>query len=170
MDLTRWIREIPDYPRPGVLFRDITPLLVHPPAFCYAVDRLAEAVGDRGADSIGAIDARGFLFGAPVARALSLPLVLFRKAGKLPPRTVGVDFDLEYGSARIEVNSETISPGYRVAILDDLLATGGTAAAAVRLVNRLGAEVRIAAFVIELEELGGRAELPAVEAFSLLKL
>lgn len=170
MDLNRWIREVPDYPQPGVLFRDITPLLAHPPAFKHAVDMLVSEVGDLEADVIGAIDARGFLFGAPLAYALGLPVVPFRKAAKLPPETVGVDFDLEYGTDRIEVNPQTIPPGARMVIVDDVLATGGTAAAAVSLANKVGAQVQAVAFVIELQALQGRAALPGVEMRSLLKL
>ena len=170
MDLNRWIREVPDYPQPGVLFRDITPLLAHPPAFKHAVDMLVSEVGDLEADVIGAIDARGFLFGAPLAYALGLPVVPFRKAAKLPPETVGVDFELEYGTDRIEVNPQTIPPGARMVIVDDVLATGGTAAAAVSLANKVGAQVQAVAFVIELQALQGRAALPGVEMRSLLKL
>ena len=170
MDLNRWIREVPDYPQPGVLFRDITPLLAHPPAFKHAVDMLVSEVGDLEADVIGAIDARGFLFGAPLAYALGLPVVPFRKAAKLPPETVGVDFDLEYGTDRIEVVPQTIPPGARMVIVDDVLATGGTAAAAVSLANKVGAQVQAVAFVIELQALQGRAALPGVEMRSLLKL
>ena len=170
MDLNRWIREVPDYPQPGVLFRDITPLLAHPPAFKYVVDALVEEVKGFEADVVGAIDARGFLFGAPVAHGLGLPLVPFRKAAKLPPETVGVDFDLEYGTDRIEVNPQTISPGARIVIVDDVLATGGTAAAAVKLAEKAGARVQAVVFVIELEALQGRAALPGVEVRSLLKL
>ena len=170
MDLNRWIREVPDYPQPGVLFRDITPLLAHPPAFKYVVDALVEEVRQFDADAIGAIDARGFLFGAPTAFALGLPVIPFRKAGKLPPETVGVDFELEYGADRIELNPQTITPGDRMVIMDDVLATGGTAAGAVSLANKVGARVQAIAFVIELEALQGRAALPDVEVRSLLKL
>ncbi len=170
MDLNRWIREVPDYPKPGVLFRDITPLLAHPPAFRYAVDTLIEEVREFEAEAIGVIDARGFLFGAPIAYALGVPLVPFRKADKLPPVTEGVDFQLEYGTDRIEVNPQTIPRGARVVIVDDLLATGGTAAAAVSLADRVGARVQAITFVIELEALQGRAALPGVEVRSLLKL
>ena len=170
MDLTRWIREVPDYPKPGVLFRDITPLLAHPPALEYVVDALLEEVKGFKADAVGAIDARGFLFGAPVAHGLGLPLIPFRKAAKLPPETVGVDFDLEYGTDRIEVNPQTISPGARIVIVDDVLATGGTAAAAVKLAEKAGARVQAVVFVIELEALQGRAAMPGVEVRSLLKL
>ena len=170
MDLTRWIREVPDYPKPGVLFRDITPLLAHPPALEYVVDALVEEVKGFKADVVGAIDARGFLFGAPVAHGLGLPLIPFRKAAKLPPETVGVDFDLEYGTDRIEVNPRTISQGARIVIVDDVLATGGTAAAAVKLAEKAGARVQAVVFVIELEALKGRAALPGVEVRSLLKL
>ena len=170
MDLTRWIREVPDYPKPGILFRDITPLLAHPPAYKYVLERLTEDLRQFEAEAIGAIDARGFLFGAPVAYALGLPLIPFRKAAKLPPETVGVDFDLEYGADRIELNPQTISPGARIVIVDDVLATGGTAAAAVNLADKVGARVQTLAFVIELEALQGRAALPGVEVRSLLKL
>ena len=170
MDLNRWIREVPDYPQPGVLFRDITPLLAHPPAFRYVVDALVEEVREFDADAIAAIDARGFLFGAPAAFALGLPVIPFRKAGKLPPETLGVDFELEYGTDRIELNPQTISPGARMVIVDDVLATGGTAAGAVSLAKSAGARVQAIAFVIELEALQGRAALPDVEVRSLLKL
>ena len=170
MDLTRWIREVPDYPKPGVLFRDITPLLAHPPALEYVVDALVEEVKGFKTDVVGAIDARGFLFGAPVAHGLGLPLIPFRKAAKLPPETVGVDFDLEYGTDRIEVNPQTISQGARIVIVDDVLATGGTAAAAVKLAEKAGARVQAVVFVIELEALQGRAAMPGVEVRSLLKL
>ena len=170
MDLTRWIREVPDYPKPGILFRDITPLLAHPPAYKYVLDRLTEDLRQFEAEAIGAVDARGFLFGGPVAYALELPLIPFRKAAKLPPETVGVDFDLEYGTDRIELNPQTISPGARIVIVDDVLATGGTAAAAVKLADKVGARVQTMAFVIELEALQGRAALSGVEVRSLLKL
>ncbi len=170
MDLVRWIREVPDYPQPGVLFRDITPLLAHPPAFSHAVERLTGEVRGLEADAIGAIDARGFLFGAPIAHALGLPLVPFRKGGKLPPKTAGVDFELEYGTDRIEVNPQTVPPGTRVVIVDDVLATGGTAAAAVKLAGSAGASVPGLVFLIELEALQGRAALAGVEVRSVLKL
>ena len=170
MDLNRWIREVPDYPQPGVLFRDITPLLAHPPAFRYAVDALIDELKKFDAEAIGVIDARGFLFGSPVAYRLGVPLVPFRKAAKLPPETEGVDFELEYGTDRIEVNPQTVPRGARVVIVDDLLATGGTAAAAVALAKQVGASVEALAFVIELEALKGRTALPDVEVRSLLKL
>ena len=170
MDLNRWIREVRDYPQPGVLFRDITPLLAHPPAFRYAVDALIDELKKFDAEAIGVIDARGFLFGSPVAYQLGVPLVPFRKAAKLPPETEGVDFELEYGTDRIEVNPQTVPRGARVVIVDDLLATGGTAAAAVALAKQVGASVEALAFVIELEALKGRAALPDVEVRSLLKL
>ena len=170
MDLNRWIREVPDYPKPGILFRDITPLLAHPPAFRYVVDKLVEARSECEAEAIGAIDARGFLFGAPIAYAMGLPIIPFRKMGKLPPVTKGVDFELEYGIDRIEVNPQTIWPGAHLVIVDDLLATGGTAAAAVKLANEVGARVQALAFVIELEDLQGRAAMPGIDIRSLLKL
>lgn len=169
MDLKQWIRDVPDYPKPGILFRDLTPLLAHPPAMRHAVDSLAAHIKVRRVDAICCIDARGFLFGAPVGVKLALPVVPIRKAGKLPPETVGVDYALEYGSARVEAKLDALKPGQRVAVVDDLLATGGTAAAAGRLVAQLGAKVETYAFVVELTALGGRKPLAPADVFSLVQ-
>ena len=169
MDLKQWVRDVPDYPKAGVLFRDLTPLLAHPPAMRYAVDRLAAHLDGRGVDAVCCIEARGFLFGAPVAVLLGLPAVPIRKAGKLPPETIGADYSLEYGTARIEVRSNALVPGQRVAVIDDLLATGGTAAAAGRVVSRLGAQVDTYAFVVELTALNGRKALGGADVFALVQ-
>ena len=169
MDLKKWIRDIPDYPKPGILFRDLTPLLGHPPAFRYAIDSLVDRYRAASLDAIAVIDARGFLFGSPVAYALGLPLIPLRKANKLPPETVGVEYALEYGNARIEMIATALSPGQNVLIVDDLLATGGTAAAAARLIEGRKARVAGAVFVVELSGLNGRRLLGGVEITSLVK-
>ena len=169
MNLKQWIRDIPDYPRPGILFRDLTPLLARPQAFRFAIDSFVERYRSTSLDAIAVIDARGFLFGSPVAYALDLPLIPLRKANKLPPETVGVEYALEYGNARIEMIATALSAGERVLIVDDLLATGGTAAAAVRLIRGRGAGVAGAAFVVELTGLKGRTLLEGVEVMSLVQ-
>ena len=169
MDLKQWIRDVAGYPKPGILFRDLTPLLAHPPAMRYAVDRLAAHIKGRKVDAICCIDARGFLFGAPVGVKLGLPVVPIRKAGKLPPEVISADYSLEYGTARIEARLDALKPGQRVAVVDDLLATGGTAAAAGRLVVQLGARVETYAFVVELAALGGRKPLTPADVFSLVQ-
>lgn len=169
LNLKDWIRDIPDFPKKGILFRDLTPLLAHPPAFRSAVEQLTDAYRDRSIDAVAAIDARGFLFGAPVALALDLPLIPLRKANKLPPETVGVDYALEYGKARIEMIAGAIVPGQRVLIVDDLLATGGTAGAAVRLIEGRGAVAAGAAFIVELSFLNGRAALRDLEVTALVR-
>ena len=168
MDLRQWIRDVPDYPKPGILFRDLTPLLAHPPALRHATDAIADALEQRGIQAVCAIDARGFLFAAPVAVKLELPLIPLRKAGKLPPQTVGADYELEYGSARLEARANALQAGQKVAIVDDLLATGGTAAAAAKVVEWFGATVDTCAFVVELTELGGRGRLNSVNTVALV--
>lgn len=169
VDLKQWIRDVQDYPRAGILFRDLTPLLLHPPAMRHAVDSLAAHIEERDIDVVCCVDARGFLFGSPVAVELGLPLVPVRKAGKLPPETVGVDYRLEYGTARVEARGNALTSGQRVAIVDDLLATGGTAAAAGQIVTLLGARVDTYAFVVELTALKGRAALLPTDVFALVQ-
>lgn len=154
--LAAHIREVPDFPRPGVLFKDITPLLADGPAFAACIDALAQPWRDARIDAVCGIEARGFIFGAAVAHALGVGLVPLRKAGKLPAATCGVDFKLEYGSARLEVHVDALKPGARVLLIDDVLATGGTLAAGVALLHNLGADVAGAAVVVELEFLHGR--------------
>jgi adenine phosphoribosyltransferase len=153
------IRIIPDFPLPGIQFRDITPLMAAPALFDDAVALMAARVAALQPDALVAVEARGFLFGAPLALALALPLVPVRKPGKLPGETHSVDYGLEYGRDRLELHVDALPTAARVVIIDDLLATGGTVAAAADLVRRCGAEVAGAAFLIELAELGGRARL-----------
>ena len=168
MDLKEHIREIPDFPTPGILFRDITPLLGHPEAFRFAVDRLAERFASEPFDAVVAIESRGFVFAAPLAYRLGVPLAPVRKQGKLPFDTHSVTYALEYGSDSLEVHVDAIGEGSRALIVDDLLATGGTAAATVRLVERSGAAVAGLAFVIELTELRGRDALSGYRVESLV--
>lgn len=160
------IRAVPDFPQPGILFRDITPLLHEPAAFAAANDRLAALARDWDATLIAGIEARGFLFGVPVAERLQLPFVPVRKPGKLPADRASVFYELEYGEDSLELHRDPSVANHRVVIVDDLLATGGTAAATVRLIEELGGTVAGLAFVIELDGLEGRAALEphAVEA------
>ena len=168
MDLRAYIRDVPDFPKPGVLFKDITPLLGSPAAFGFAIERLAEQYAAAGIDAVAAAEARGFVFAAPLALALNKPLVLLRKPGKLPGATHSFKYDLEYGSAELHVLTDSIAPGARVLLLDDVLATGGTMAAACQLVTRAGGTVAGCAFLIELAFLNGRALLAGHALFSLL--
>ena len=154
------IRTVPDWPRPGVMFRDITPLLRHPRAFREVVDLLAQRYRDR-VDLVAGIDARGFILGAPVAYALGLGFIPIRKQGKLPFTTVSEAYDLEYGEAAVELHADACQAGQRVLLIDDLVATGGTMMAGRRLIERLGGTVVEAAAVVDLPELGGSARLRA---------
>lgn len=168
--LAAHVRDVPDFPKVGVLFKDITPLLVDARAFRECVDALAAPWRGQGIDAICGIEARGFIFGAALARALDTGFVPLRKPGKLPAATLGADFELEYGQARLEVHADALAPAARVLIVDDVLATGGTLAAARQLVERLGTEIAGAAVVIELAFLQGRARWPAdVPLHSLLR-
>jgi adenine phosphoribosyltransferase len=169
LDLKQWIRDIPDYPKPGVMFRDMTPLMADPAPMRYTTDRFVEHLVEVGAEAVAAIDARGFIFAAPTAVQAGLPFIPLRKSGKLPPEVIGADYDLEYGTARLEVRQDALAPGKRVVIVDDLLATGGTAAAAVQLLRELGATVASCAFVVELTFLGGRAPLSGIDLFTLVQ-
>ena len=156
MDLKDYIANVPDFPKPGILFRDITPLLQSPPAFRHALDLIKRGIVDDHIDSFAAIDARGFLIAAPLALELGKPLLPVRKEGKLPREAVKVSYDLEYGSNAMELHRDALSNGERVLVVDDLLATGGTAEATVRLVEELGGVVAGLAFLVELTDLGGR--------------
>lgn len=167
-ELERLIQAVPDFPSPGILFRDITPLLLDPAALRSAVDRMAEEFGGRGIEAVAAIESRGFIFGAPLALALDCGLVPVRKLGKLPRATASREYSLEYGTAHLEVHVDAVRPGQRVLVVDDLLATGGTAGATVELVEELGGTVVAAAFLIELEGLGGRAALAGREIYSMI--
>ena len=153
------LRAVPDFPQPGVLFRDITPLLAASSLFPRVVAWLAERCQGHGADRVACIESRGFLFGAPLAERLGLPLALIRKPGKLPHDTVRQDYALEYGTDALEIHADACSSGDRVVLIDDVLATGGTAAAACDLIERLGAAVAGVLFVVELSELDGRIRL-----------
>ena len=169
MNLKPFIRIVPDYPSPGILFRDITPLLASPETFTFIVDNFCEILYKKNLDALCAIDARGFIFGAPVAYKLNLPFIPLRKEGKLPPEIVSIDYSLEYGKTKLEVRGDSIKKGQKIAVVDDLLATGGSALAASKLVSKLGGKVNTYLFVIELTELKGRERLPHdAEVISLL--
>jgi adenine phosphoribosyltransferase len=168
MDFSRFIRDIPDFPKPGILFKDITPLLADPTAFRASVERLAERYGTQQIDAIAAAEARGFLFAAPLALALRVPLVPLRKPGKLPYRTYSLKYDLEYGQAELHMHVDGITPGQRVLMIDDVLATGGTMAAGCKLVEQAGGVVVSCAFLVELAFLNGRQKLTGYDLFSLL--
>ena len=168
MDLTQHIRDVPDFPTPGILFRDITPLLQHPAAFRFAVDQMAERFADTSFDAIVGIESRGFLFASPLAYKLGIPLVPARKQGKLPYETNSVSYELEYGTDSIEVHVDAVRPGDRVLIVDDLIATGGTLAATVELIERIGGSVAGVGVVIELSDLNGRDLLSGHDVESLL--
>ena len=167
-DPRAWIRDIPDFPKPGITFKDITPMLGHPGAFRAVVDRLAEAFAGRSIDAVAAAEARGFIFGAPLALALEAGFVPIRKPGKLPYATLATEYQLEYGRDRLEVHTDAMGPGRRILLIDDVLATGGTMSACCELVRQTGAEVVACAFVVELTALQGRARLAPCEVFSLI--
>jgi adenine phosphoribosyltransferase len=168
--LAAHVRDVPDFPKPGVMFKDITPLLADAHAFRECADALAAPWRQAGIDAVCGIESRGFIFGAALARALDAGFVPLRKAGKLPAATLGVDFDLEYGAARLEVHTDALRSGARVLIVDDVLATGGTLRAACDLITRLGAGIAGAGVVIELDFLHGRKRWPAdVPLHSLLR-
>jgi adenine phosphoribosyltransferase len=162
------VRAVPDFPKPGILFRDITPLLADPKAFHIVIDALVEQFIGHEVDAIVAIDSRGFIFGAPLASRLNTSFIPARKPGKLPAETVSVAYALEYGQGSLEMHKDALSAGDRVVVIDDLLATGGTAAATGELVLSQGAEVLAYAFVIELDALDGRARLAPAPVISLL--
>ena len=169
MDLDRFIRDIPDFPKPGIQFKDITPLLASPVAFHETIHRMTERYLPEKIDAIAAAEARGFLFAAPLALLLNKPLVPLRKPGKLPYKTHKLQYELEYGSAELHVHIDGFTAGSRVLIVDDVLATGGTLAAACQLIENAGAIVHSCAVLIELVALGGREKLAPREIFTLLK-
>ena len=166
MNLKNIVRDIPDFPKPGIVFKDITPVLADGAALRWVVDQLANRYRGR-IDAVVGIESRGFVVGAPVAYALGCGLALVRKEGKLPYDRHSVGYELEYGTDVLEMHVDALAPGRRVVVLDDLLATGGTAKAAVDLVSKLGATVVECAFVIELTFLGGAAKLAPTPTFSL---
>jgi adenine phosphoribosyltransferase len=161
MDLRDRVRTIPDYPTPGIMFRDITTLLGDAEAFAQCVDELTIALADRRIERVAGIEARGFILGGAVAARLGAGFIPLRKKGKLPHRTIAVEYALEYGTAEMEMHLDAVAAGERVAIVDDLIATGGTAIAAVQLLRQAHAEIAAAAFVIDLPDLGGAERLRA---------
>ncbi len=168
MDLAALIRTIPDFPKPGIQFKDIESITENPEAFRFVVDQFANRARALKIDKLLVLDARGFLFGAALGYKEALPVVMARKQGKLGGDTVTESYSLEYGEATVELQRTAINSGDRVAVIDDLLATGGTATAAAALIEKLGAQVELFAFVIELDELNGRQKLPKAEICSLV--
>ena len=162
------IRAIPGFPQPGVVFRDITPLVGDPAMLRLAVHQLVHPFTGEHIDAVAGMEARGFIFGALVAQELSVGFVPLRKPGKLPYDVQSVSYELEYGTASLEAHIDAINPGDRILLVDDLIATGGTASASCELVERLGGEIAACAFVIELDDLGGRARLPDRRVYSLV--
>ncbi len=160
--IEKYIRSIPDYPKPGIMFRDITTLLMDPVGFRKTVDGLVQFHAGVRVDKVVGIEARGFILGGAVAHQLSCGFVPVRKPGKLPWRTIGENYALEYGTDRLEMHADAISPGDKVLIVDDLIATGGTAEAAIKLVEGQGGQVIACSFVIDLPDLGGRKKLEAM--------
>ena len=160
-ELKTLVRSIPDFPQPGVLFRDITTLIGHGEGFAHSVRHLAERARMAGAEIVAGLEARGFIFGAAVAAQLGLGFVPVRKPGKLPMTTIGIDYALEYGQDRLEMDPDAFRPGTHVVIIDDLIATGGTALAATELLRRAGARIDHALFAIDLPDLGGAERLRA---------
>jgi adenine phosphoribosyltransferase len=169
MDLKKYIANVPNFPTEGILFKDITPLMLDGKAYSYAASLFTDFAKEKKATLIVGPEARGFIFGCPVAVNLGIGFAPVRKPGKLPRETVSVKYDLEYGSNELCLHSDAIKPGDKVLIVDDLLATGGTVEATIKLIEKLGGEVVGCAFLIELVELNGKEKLKGYEVFSLLK-
>ncbi|GCE25638.1 adenine phosphoribosyltransferase [Dictyobacter alpinus] len=167
--LEDWVRDIPNFPQEGVLFKDITPLLQDPKAFHVAMDRLAAHYAGAGIEAVVGVESRGFIFGAPLAYLLNCGFVPVRKFGKLPFETVSVEYALEYGTNVVELHTDAIKPGQRVLIVDDLLATGGTVSASIELVEKMGGHVAGIAFLVELGFLKGRERLQGHDVFALIQ-
>ena len=168
--LQQFIRTVPDYPLPGIQFRDITPLLQHAAALRFVIETMANRYRNLHIDQVIGIESRGFIFGTPLAYLLGTGFVPVRKQGKLPAATIATEYELEYGSNVLEIHADAVSAGQRVLVVDDLLATGGTTAGTVKLLSQMGAEVVSLAFLIELAELDGRSRLPGQDVFALLSL
>lgn len=169
-DLGRYVRDIPDFPKPGILFKDITPLLSNPEALRIAVDRIAESAVKAGpVEGVAAAEARGFIFGAPVALALNVPFIPIRKPGKLPYEKIGIEYDLEYGKDRLEMHADAVGEGKKLLLIDDVLATGGTMKACIDLVRSVGGEVTACAFLMELSFLNGAERLHPDQIISLMR-
>jgi adenine phosphoribosyltransferase len=168
MNLASYIRDIPDFPKPGILFKDITPLLAAPEAFAEAVRVMGNHVSANQIDAIAAVEARGFLFAAPLALNLKKPLIPLRKPGKLPYKTLALQYDLEYGSAELQVHTDGVAAGARVLLVDDLLATGGTMKAGCQLIENAGGKVIGCSVLVELDFLDGRKTLSPHPVFSVI--
>lgn len=162
MDLKSVIRTIPDYPKPGVMFRDVTTLLADARGFRRAIDELVQPLAGAKIDKVAGIEARGFILGGAIAHQLSIGFIPIRKKGKLPFKTLGEKYALEYGVDEVEIHIDAVKPGEKILLVDDLIATGGTASAAIRLIERAGGEVVLCAFVVDLPELGGAEKLRAL--------
>ena len=156
MNLKEYIRDVPDFPKPGIIFKDISPLLKSPKALSYVIDKLSEPFSKNNIDAIAGVEARGFLLSSPLALKLDKPMIPIRKIGKLPYKTFRVSYDLEYGKDVLEIHKDAINPGDKVLIVDDLLATGGTINACINLINQSGGVVNGLSFIIELTQLKGR--------------
>ncbi|HKB06364.1 MAG TPA: adenine phosphoribosyltransferase [Gemmataceae bacterium] len=169
MQLTDYIRDIPDFPKPGIMFKDITPLLAEPAAFEESIQRLCDHFREASIDAIASAEARGFLFAAPMALELKLPLIPLRKPGKLPHRTHSLKYELEYGTAELQMHVDGVKAGARVLLVDDVLATGGTMKAGCALIEQAGGTAAGCAFLVELCFLGGREKLAGYEVFSLIR-
>lgn len=169
MDIKTLIRDIPDFPKPGIMFRDITTLLRDPQGLRYTVDTLADKCVPLAPDYIIGMESRGFIIGTPLAYQMNCGFIPVRKPGKLPAAVHTVEYALEYGTDQLEIHQDALHPGSRVLIVDDLIATGGTAVATAQLVQHVGCELVGFAFVVELRELGGRQKLPDVPAISLVE-
>ena len=169
MNLKDYVASIPDFPSEGILFRDITPLMADGNAFHEACDKLIEYARKVKADVVAGPESRGFIFGCPVANELKIGFVPVRKPGKLPRKTISYKYDLEYGSNELHMHADAIRPGQKVLIIDDLLATGGTVEATIRMIEELGGEVVGCAFLIELEGLGGREKLSGYDGYTRMK-
>lgn len=168
-DLAALIRDIPDFPKKGILFKDITTLLKDGPAFRAAIDAMVDAVRQYEVECVIGMESRGFIFAAPIAYQLGVGFVPVRKLGKLPGPTVSTEYDLEYGTNTLEMHQDAVARGQRVLVVDDLLATGGTVSATIDLVQRLGGKVAAVAFLVELSFLKGRERLPGLDVLSLLR-
>ena len=168
MDLKQHIRNIPDFPKPGIMFRDITTLIKEPETFSYVIDAISNHYRDKNIDVVVGIESRGFIFGSLVAYKLGLPFAIVRKPGKLPGEVISEEYELEYGTDKLEMHKDTFEAGQNILIIDDLLATGGTVAATARLIEKAGGKVGGAAFVVELSFLNGREKLKDYDVLSLV--